>query len=241
MADLPLPAATLSLFTKRRRAFVACAGCRKRKIKCVKLSDIDNAPCTRCALKGIKCEYGAVTDDSSASQPSVTPPRIDIDLPTRERTYSDAGWVPPPITPPSGGYLDPRPAGRRHTLPDTASIGTARHPYQPRISHISRSRSSHAAEQPPRPRSASALSWDYPVQPLEVASTRRQSFGAAAPVPPYLPLERDPLYLLASTASDANFDPGQPSAPTAPAQTRYWRASVRPARASAVPTSTSTE
>ncbi|KAJ7673824.1 hypothetical protein DFH06DRAFT_1123494 [Mycena polygramma] len=76
MADLPLPAATLSLFTKRRRAFVACAGCRKRKIKCVKLSDIDNAPCTRCALKGIKCEYGAVTDDSSASQPSVTPPQI---------------------------------------------------------------------------------------------------------------------------------------------------------------------
>ncbi|KAJ6578462.1 hypothetical protein B0H19DRAFT_1253701 [Mycena capillaripes] len=51
-----------TLFTKRRRAFVACANCRKRKIKCISLSDGDGMPCKRCTAKGLECEYLAVDE-----------------------------------------------------------------------------------------------------------------------------------------------------------------------------------
>ncbi|KAJ6564043.1 hypothetical protein B0H19DRAFT_1258553 [Mycena capillaripes] len=44
MVNRSIPATTLSLFTKRRRAYLACASCRKRKTKCVKLSDVEYTP-----------------------------------------------------------------------------------------------------------------------------------------------------------------------------------------------------
>ncbi|KAJ7646279.1 hypothetical protein DFH06DRAFT_1332666 [Mycena polygramma] len=59
---------TPRLFTRRRRAFVACANCRKRKMKCTTVADGNSMPCRRCALKGLKCEYLAV--DESCPPPT---------------------------------------------------------------------------------------------------------------------------------------------------------------------------
>ncbi|KAJ7613180.1 hypothetical protein FB45DRAFT_874705 [Roridomyces roridus] len=44
--------------TRSRRAFSACMGCRKRKVKCEATSENDwSKPCARCAKKGIRCEF----------------------------------------------------------------------------------------------------------------------------------------------------------------------------------------
>lgn len=62
------PAASSSKpVAKRRRAYVACVTCRKRKIKCVTASDADDDPCTRCKKKGIPCEFIAVPDEDESS------------------------------------------------------------------------------------------------------------------------------------------------------------------------------
>ncbi|KAJ7064654.1 hypothetical protein C8F01DRAFT_1354141 [Mycena amicta] len=58
------PATASKLFQKRRRAYIACSNCRKRKIKCITTSDAEYRPCTRCAQKGLVCEYIAVPDDA---------------------------------------------------------------------------------------------------------------------------------------------------------------------------------
>ncbi|KAJ6546102.1 hypothetical protein DFH09DRAFT_1508408 [Mycena vulgaris] len=100
------PATSSQLFTKRRRAFVACITCRQRKIKCTTVSDADYQPCTRCVEKGIKCEYQSVTDDDDYS----STPSPDVQGPSRA-----SGWhAQPPITPPSAG-LDLAPE-RRHLI-----------------------------------------------------------------------------------------------------------------------------
>ncbi|KAJ6571001.1 hypothetical protein DFH09DRAFT_1153528 [Mycena vulgaris] len=89
-------------FSKRRRAFAACLVCRKRKIKCVTLSDADGRPCTRCAQKGIPCEYLAIYRDSSSSGTS----HSGTPSPEAEGTPHGSGWPQrssPEIIPPSAG------------------------------------------------------------------------------------------------------------------------------------------
>ncbi|KAJ7762988.1 hypothetical protein B0H16DRAFT_504427 [Mycena metata] len=53
------------------RAFVACTQCRKRKIRCLATTILDGTwrPCTRCSLKGLKCEYLSL-DYSGATPPT---------------------------------------------------------------------------------------------------------------------------------------------------------------------------
>ncbi|KAJ7892713.1 hypothetical protein B0H13DRAFT_2339942 [Mycena leptocephala] len=59
------------LYGRRRRAHIACTNCRRRKIKCIKLSDDDDyGPCAMCAPKGLPCEYAPVPKDS---QPGMHP------------------------------------------------------------------------------------------------------------------------------------------------------------------------
>ncbi|KAJ7676798.1 hypothetical protein DFH06DRAFT_1317408 [Mycena polygramma] len=128
--------AAINLFTKRRRAYVACANCRKRKIKCITVSEVDYSPCTQCSLKGLKCEYSAVPEGSPSSSQPGTPPEIEV--PTTERDYSHVGGTPKPITPPSAGineYLGSTPSSRG-ARPGAAvalpSRGAPRYPYQRR-------------------------------------------------------------------------------------------------------------
>ncbi|KAJ6468260.1 hypothetical protein C8R45DRAFT_938192 [Mycena sanguinolenta] len=56
------PEATSSNVTQRRRAFVACTNCRRRKIKGLQTELIVRwisvqLPCTQCKQRGIQCEY----------------------------------------------------------------------------------------------------------------------------------------------------------------------------------------
>ncbi|KAJ6506087.1 hypothetical protein DFH09DRAFT_1101510 [Mycena vulgaris] len=120
------PATSSQLFTKRRRAFVACITCRQRKIKCTTVSDADYQPCTRCVEKGIKCEYQSVTDDDDYS----STPSPDVQGPSRA-----SGWhAQPPITPPSAGlvgYLNPGSAPSRGSSRTTGPRPGATSPYPP--------------------------------------------------------------------------------------------------------------
>ncbi|KAJ7920595.1 hypothetical protein B0H13DRAFT_1867507 [Mycena leptocephala] len=135
MTHSAIPAKEMSLFTKRRRAYVACTGCRKRKIKCVTHSDVDYSTCTRCSSKGLKCEYLAMPDgySSSTRQPGTPPPEIQV--PSRERNYSKAEWTPPPITPPSAGIGSYGvPGSCPVKIARCISVTPAHHPYRRRPS-----------------------------------------------------------------------------------------------------------
>ncbi|KAJ6492251.1 hypothetical protein C8R45DRAFT_928546 [Mycena sanguinolenta] len=51
---------------ERKRVFLACIACRRRKIRCI--SDEDNNPCTRCVKKGILCEYLSIDEERERSE-----------------------------------------------------------------------------------------------------------------------------------------------------------------------------
>nr|GAT46424.1 C6 finger domain [Mycena chlorophos] len=103
------------VFQKRRRAYIACSNCRKRKIKCV--PEADYRPCARCSKKGLVCEYISVAD----SQPDQLPPPPAMHSApagsTTSGSPSEGGYSPEPsesptdhgdawphsITPPSAG------------------------------------------------------------------------------------------------------------------------------------------
>ncbi|KAJ7129901.1 hypothetical protein C8R43DRAFT_674430 [Mycena crocata] len=61
MSNQPPSAEKLVPFTKRRRTYVACKACRKRKIKCI--STGEDMPCKRCAERGFKCEFIPVAEE----------------------------------------------------------------------------------------------------------------------------------------------------------------------------------
>ncbi|KAJ7753940.1 hypothetical protein DFH07DRAFT_1029969 [Mycena maculata] len=60
-------------FLKRRRASVACITCRKRKIKCITVSNTDDKPCTRCAKNRLECRF-IPPDHESISSCTEAPP-----------------------------------------------------------------------------------------------------------------------------------------------------------------------
>ncbi|KAJ6626177.1 hypothetical protein B0H10DRAFT_1999303 [Mycena sp. CBHHK59/15] len=51
VASSPTP--TLTVFTKRRRVYIACTNCRRRKIKCMTSKEGPNDPCNRCYKNGL--------------------------------------------------------------------------------------------------------------------------------------------------------------------------------------------
>ncbi|KAF7375769.1 C6 finger domain [Mycena sanguinolenta] len=51
-----------SLLPKRRRTYVACLACRKRKIKCF-TDGSEKKACRRCSQKGLQCQYRPVSDE----------------------------------------------------------------------------------------------------------------------------------------------------------------------------------
>ncbi|KAJ7731698.1 hypothetical protein DFH07DRAFT_991761 [Mycena maculata] len=59
-----------SPFQTRRRVYIACLNCRKRKIKCMS-DDSEMNPCTRCIRKGLVCRYvsvGEVTEQRTRAE-----------------------------------------------------------------------------------------------------------------------------------------------------------------------------
>ncbi|KAJ7605926.1 hypothetical protein FB45DRAFT_879085 [Roridomyces roridus] len=60
----------------RKRALMACLGCRKRRIRCNAINGYDN-PCERCQRRNLPCEYISVAEESqriaSESSPTLTP------------------------------------------------------------------------------------------------------------------------------------------------------------------------
>ncbi|KAJ7622523.1 hypothetical protein FB45DRAFT_927894 [Roridomyces roridus] len=62
-SSFPLPDPALSaLFTKKKRVYIACLHCRKRKIRCI-TNETTDTPCARCTEKGLECRYVAVANE----------------------------------------------------------------------------------------------------------------------------------------------------------------------------------
>ncbi|KAJ7767801.1 hypothetical protein B0H16DRAFT_337820 [Mycena metata] len=196
-------------FMKRRRAYVACAQCRKRKIKCVSVSEVDYRPCTRCAAKGLKCEYFAVPEDDNPSQADTPPPEF------QAAHHSQQGWNPQPITPPSAGineYLSgsssSRRAGRGGTVPPPT--GVPRYPYQPKsTTHSGTAAPSRTGQAPP-------TSAQHAAYPHGYASVQQQPHHRAA-APQYSGYPNTTPYQNPGNvqASFGNYDPnyGHPYVP----------------------------
>ncbi|KAJ7923329.1 hypothetical protein B0H13DRAFT_1864956 [Mycena leptocephala] len=187
MSSSSTPATSSNPFMKRRRAYVACTNCRKRKIKCVTVSEVDYRPCTRCAKKGLQCEYFAVPGDYS-TQPDTPPPE------NQAPRQSDSGWIPQPITPPSAGindYLGGNSSSsmgvRSGTVPPAA--GGSRYPYRSRPAPVpaapvaSTSNASWAQQPPPQQYSSTYPQAGYaPMQQHPGAAAPRYYSGT-----PYIP------------------------------------------------------
>ncbi|KAJ7106674.1 hypothetical protein C8R44DRAFT_745141 [Mycena epipterygia] len=60
-------------FNRRRRVYIACLNCRRRKIKCL-TEESEQRPCERCIRKGLVCEYLPVADEQAQSAGSNPPP-----------------------------------------------------------------------------------------------------------------------------------------------------------------------
>ncbi|KAJ7622032.1 hypothetical protein FB45DRAFT_1061677 [Roridomyces roridus] len=64
------PSSTL----QRKRIFVACTHCRKRKAKCINQSteDFPEIPCEHCVRKGLQCGYICVGAERQSPAPSAS-------------------------------------------------------------------------------------------------------------------------------------------------------------------------
>ncbi|KAJ7104886.1 hypothetical protein C8R44DRAFT_746146 [Mycena epipterygia] len=98
-------------FNRRRRVYIACLNCRKRKIKCLNEESLQR-PCERCIRKGLICEYIPVANEQAQSAGSNPPPPTQFGFGHRP----PAPYSPPPAvhpapafnpTPAYGGYNGP--------------------------------------------------------------------------------------------------------------------------------------
>ncbi|KAJ7453284.1 hypothetical protein B0H11DRAFT_2317970 [Mycena galericulata] len=134
MSSSSTPSSSYSDWTKHRRAYVACMTCRQRKIKCVPTSENDwSKPCTRCAKKGLQCEYAPAARLES-STPQDPAPSSQSGNPSRS---SSGHWpsAPAPPGPPGGSSTYPR--GANYAAPQPGSNrpysggGSQTYPYAP--------------------------------------------------------------------------------------------------------------
>ncbi|KAJ7618291.1 hypothetical protein DFH06DRAFT_1342566 [Mycena polygramma] len=134
-SDQPPPAGP-RIIKKRRRAYVACLACRKRKVKCVTPTDDDDTPCTRCASRGQKCEFMGVPDGDEGPQPTGstppdTPPILLYPAPgssSRASAPHDPGSSGPTVGSPGVGaqnYFRPGPYSGRPSASTYSSLADA--------------------------------------------------------------------------------------------------------------------
>ncbi|KAJ7890268.1 hypothetical protein B0H13DRAFT_1887655 [Mycena leptocephala] len=90
---------TLALFTKRRRVDVACAHCRRRKVKCTTTESPPSSPCERCTKMGLSCEYVSVATQCAQSRSSPTGRGKALNLPRISTS-------PPTVTRPRNQFLE---------------------------------------------------------------------------------------------------------------------------------------
>ncbi|KAJ7662503.1 hypothetical protein B0H17DRAFT_1144290 [Mycena rosella] len=57
----------------RKRVYMACVHCRKRKVRCI--TEAPDTPCERCARKALRCEYLSVSNQPDAP-PMNLPPQL---------------------------------------------------------------------------------------------------------------------------------------------------------------------
>ncbi|KAJ7143985.1 hypothetical protein C8R44DRAFT_864984 [Mycena epipterygia] len=103
MSKSSTPSASSNTFIKRRRTYIACLNCRQRKIKCVTPSDADYAPCTRCAQKGVPCQFIAVPEYDSPSSSEILPSDRPSPLQSGRSSRPEIPFANPPIISPSAG------------------------------------------------------------------------------------------------------------------------------------------
>ncbi|KAJ7738785.1 hypothetical protein B0H16DRAFT_1465632 [Mycena metata] len=107
-----------SPFTKRRRVYIACTACRKRKIRCITAEESPDKPCERCSEKGLRCEYLAVAEEQPPSSSHPHAPS------GRNARFSNPGQLPP-----SGSQF---PGGYPGNAPPTQHSNTPHNAYHPR-------------------------------------------------------------------------------------------------------------
>ncbi|KAJ7084582.1 hypothetical protein B0H15DRAFT_386469 [Mycena belliarum] len=90
-------------FTVRRRTYVACTHCRRRKIKCITDDLRLRKPCERCGRKGLQCRYLAVAEEQIPPCPRA---------PGRNPIYGEASTLGGPLSSRSNTHNDPS----RHNL-----------------------------------------------------------------------------------------------------------------------------
>ncbi|KAJ7513043.1 hypothetical protein B0H11DRAFT_2182309 [Mycena galericulata] len=171
---------SLSVFLiQRKRAFIACSNCRKRKVKASALSnarDCSNLndesgqePCKRCTKKGLDCEYVAV---SGQNEPR---PKVQQSPPPPTPGYGDVSSSQGPPTSPMKApaeWLDPYPSHDRIGRPISnlhahGQSGIRSHGFD--YTHHASSPRLVSTPQP-RPTPPDESAYPYPPPPFQVPS-----------------------------------------------------------------------
>ncbi|KAJ7099851.1 hypothetical protein C8R43DRAFT_1244276 [Mycena crocata] len=146
---------------QRRRVFIACLNCRKRKIKCM-TDDTEQQPCDRCIRKGLLCEYLAVGDEDSTSARDPPPGR------------SSAGQSPSSSSYPAGSYpvSSTNSNGAYGTHPPPHAIHPQYAPSQPQEPHSNHSAHQYQGHRTPAP---------YPVPSSQYNNGPSNTYGREQP------------------------------------------------------------
>ncbi|KAJ7493987.1 hypothetical protein FB451DRAFT_1164851 [Mycena latifolia] len=86
----------------RRRTVIACANCRRRKVRCITMEQPPSTPCVRCRKRQLPCEYVTIRD-SEGDSPSAPGEGSDTDSPTSPRRMDWAPALTPGNFPPGHG------------------------------------------------------------------------------------------------------------------------------------------
>ncbi|KAF8176676.1 hypothetical protein K438DRAFT_73182 [Mycena galopus ATCC 62051] len=107
--------ASAESLSKRRRVYVACTNCRRRKIKCVTSEQSSMKPCARCTKRGLACKYTPIAESYNNSlgyhgvpntgyKPPYAPPQPQYTGSWNSPPPSLYGYPGPGPSPSSQGY-----------------------------------------------------------------------------------------------------------------------------------------
>ncbi|KAJ7443249.1 hypothetical protein B0H11DRAFT_2204297 [Mycena galericulata] len=122
---------------QRRRTIIACANCRKRKIRCITTEQPPENPCERCARRKLSCEYVSVNDQEEYSTPNNTSSELRRDPGGYSAPPPPTTWLPPVAahnTSPGSSnaprlpYTGPPPPNRRARYSSSAAPGLPEYP-----------------------------------------------------------------------------------------------------------------
>ncbi|KAJ7023076.1 hypothetical protein C8F04DRAFT_1271811 [Mycena alexandri] len=129
MSTIPPSKPAASQSSQRKRIYLACVNCRRRKVRCITTGDSPDTPCQRCVKHGLICDYVPVSlerekslfdippGEGSNSTHSPTMPPSWSQAPPHNGTYGRSNYAPPSVPHFNPGYGQPGAPSQFNSVP----------------------------------------------------------------------------------------------------------------------------